>query len=106
MKITTDKKYYNEKTGKVYINGKARANIVPTPDKMDFTTAINYIERTFNKYGILSQCDRIVGLFRRGYDELRIRQALREKLSIIKDNTEKAIWVRAYENKLQKVKGN
>ena len=106
MKITTDKKYYNPHTKKVYINGKARANIIPTPDKMDFATAIQYIEKTFNKYGILSQCDRIVGLFRRGYDAHKIRIALREKLSVIKDKMDKAMWVRAYESKLQRVKGN
>lgn len=105
MKITTDKKYYNEKNGKVYINGIARGQIIPTPDKMDFATAVRYIERTFNKYGILTQADRIVGLFKRGYDELKVKQAIREKFAVIKNTEERLVWVRAYENKLQQIKG-
>ena len=105
MKIKTDKKFYNTKNGRVYINGKKRSNVILRPETHTFEEAIREINTTFNKYGILSKCDRIVGLFKRGYDELKVRQALREQIVKIKDVNVRFVWAKAYTNQLQKIKG-
>lgn len=83
MKITTDKKYYNAKNKKVYINGRRRSTELLTPSRFSFEQAIREIDKTFNKYGILTKCDRIVGMVKRGFDRNQCEEAIIEKLSVI-----------------------
>ena len=74
--------YINDK-GIKYINGKRVATENPTPKTMDFDTAVKYIDRTFNKYGLFTKCDRLVGLFKRGYDRVKVERELLRKIDII-----------------------
>lgn len=74
--------YVNAK-GVKYINGKRVATEVPTPDKMNFDKAVRYIDRTFNKYGLFTKCDRLVGMFKRGYDRLKVESEIIRKLDVI-----------------------
>lgn len=74
--------YINDK-GIKYINGKRVATENPTPATMDFDKAVKYIDKTFNKYGLFTKCDRLVGLFKRGYDRLMVERELLRKIEVI-----------------------
>ena len=74
--------YINDK-GIEYINGKRVATENPTPATMSFDKAVKYIDRTFNKYGLFTKCDRLVGLFKRGYDRLMVEKELIRKIDVI-----------------------
>ena len=74
--------YINDK-GIKYINGKRVATENPTPTTMSFEKAVQYIDRTFNKYGLFTKCDRLVGLFKRGYDRLKVERELVRKIDVI-----------------------
>lgn len=74
--------YINHK-GIKYINGKRVATVVPKPTEMDFATAVKYIDRTFNKYGLFTKCDRLLGLFKRGYDRAKVEAELIRKIDVI-----------------------
>ena len=74
--------YINDK-GIKYINGKRVATETPTPATMSFEKAVKYIDRTFNKYGLFTKCDRLVGLFKRGYDRVKVEQELLRKIDVI-----------------------
>lgn len=74
--------YVNAK-GIKYINGKRVATETPTPATMEFDKAVKYIDRTFNKYGLFTKCDRLVGMFKRGYDRMKVEAELIRKLDVI-----------------------
>lgn len=105
MKIKTDKKFYNEKNGRVYINGKKRSNVILRPETHTFEEAIREINTTFNKYGLLSKCDRILGLFKRGYDESKVRRSLHEIISQIHSSDFRMTLLQNYIGKLERIKG-
>ena len=81
MKIN-ERKYTNYK-GVKYINGKRVATELPTPATMSFERAVKYIDGTFNKYGLFTKCDRLVGLFKRGYDRTKVETELLRKIDVI-----------------------
>lgn len=81
MKI--NEKIYINRRGEKYINGKKVATVLPKPNTHTFTEAVKYIDHTFNKYGLFTKCDRIVGLFKRGYDKQLIEEELLRKLDVI-----------------------
>lgn len=105
MKIKTDKKYYDAHNGKVYINGKRRCNTIMRPETHTFEEALHEINSTFNKYGILSKCDRIVGLFKRGYEEFKVRKALQEQINLVGDENIRFVLAKSYTSQLQRIKG-
>ena len=81
MKVK-EKVFINYK-GEKYINGKKSATVLPKPDTHTFEEAVKYIDKTFNKYGLFSKCDRLVGLFKRGYDRLLVERELLRKIEVV-----------------------
>ena len=104
MKINTDIKYYRA-DGTVFINGKRRTTGVMRPSTHTFAEAIKEINKSFNKYGILSKCDRVMGLLRRGYAKSDVRKALLELLATIQHKEMRATTAKIYLERLERVRG-
>ena len=94
--------YINDK-GIKYINGKRVATENPTPATMSFEKAVKYIDRTFNKYGLFTKCDRLVGLFKRGYDRLKVETELLRKIDIIPNIQLRVQLQEAYLRQIERV---
>ena len=97
-----EKIYINDK-GIKYINGKRVATENPTPATMDFDKAVRYIDRTFNKYGLFTKCDRLVGLFKRGYDRLKVEREILRKIDVIPNVALRTQMQEAYLRKIDRV---
>lgn len=103
MKINTDIKYYRA-DGTVFVNGKRRTTEVIRPTTHTFAEAIKEINKSFNKYGILSKCDRIMGLLRRGYAKSDVRKALMETLATVRQSDIRTTTAKIYLERLERIR--
>lgn len=81
MKIKNDLK--GTFNGVEYIRGKRVCKETITADKYTFEQAIKEIDRTFNKYGLLSKIDRIKGMMKHGFDTEKCKAKIREYLQTV-----------------------
>lgn len=104
MKITTDIKHYNKKNKTVYINGRRRSKIICRPSTHTFEQAIREIDKTFNKYGTLTKCDRILGLYKRGYGRIDCENAIIERLSVIPNTATRGSITNSYMKAIERIR--
>lgn len=103
MKINTDTKYYRA-DGTVFVNGKRRTTGIIRPTTYTFAEAIKEINKSFNKYGILSKCDRIMGLLRRGYAKSDVRKALLKTLATVRQSDIRTTTAKIYLERLERAR--
>lgn len=104
MKIKNDVKHYNTENKTVYINGKRRSKIIARPSTHTFEDAIREIDRTFNKYGTFTKCDRILGLYKRGYGKTECEDAIIEHLSVIPNTTVRGQITKSYLKAIERIR--